>query len=166
MYGETRDGLGQSDTRYLGARDTLLRMINHWRGQLALYRPTPAVVRAQEELAKAEQWFRASVERFYREGNNRTAMESVTVGIRHAHNAAEMIQRLSPADRAAERAQAEAQRGASVIYQAEQQITGAFTEPLARALDTISPAAGMAVRSNWWIVPIVGGSLLVLLLRR
>lgn len=60
------------------------------------------------------------------------------------------------------RAFEEARRGASFTTQVERTVT----EPIAGAVETVSPAAAEAIRSAGWVLPAAGGLLLFLLIRR
>ena len=164
MYGG--NGLGQTDAEFLGARDILLRMINELDAQIAGLVHTPSLTEIRSELDKAKRWFKSAIDRFYREGNNRTAGESLGIGLRHAQTASALIRGLDPRDRIYASAQAQAERRSSFRFQVHQTMMGSVTEPFARAIENISPTVAEALRLNWWIVPVVGSGLFILLLRR
>lgn len=163
MYGQ--GGLGQSDTDVLAARDILLGMISDLDPKLAGL-PHEASRDARVALAKAKTAFKIGLDRFYRLGDNRRALEDFGGGIAHAQESSRAIWALGAKDRRAAESEAQAVKGASFSYQVEQTIKGAITEPVAVALELVSPELAEALRSNWWVVPIAGGGLLMLLLRR
>lgn len=167
MYSSS--GLGQTDTEFLGARDVLLRQINFLNAKLERFPNADAVVVAQvrSALDKAQQWFKKAIAQFYEEGNNRIAMESLVIGFRHAQTASALIGGLDPRSKSAAAAEARATRGASFSFQVKQTVSGSIAEPLARIVEIVSPAAAEAIRlRGWFLVPILGGGLLVYLLRR
>lgn len=167
MYSSS--GLGQTDTEFLGSLDVLLRQINSLNAKLERFLNADPVVVAQARSAldKAQQWFEKAIARFYGEGNNRTAMESLGIGFRHAQTASALIGGLDPRVKSTAAAEARAKRRASFSFQVKQTVSGSIAEPLARIVEMVSPAAAESIRSQgWFLVPILGGGLLVYLLRR
>lgn len=160
-------GLGQTDEQVIGARDILLRMINTAISELKPYGPTEAV-KIRSELSKAEQWFKGGIERFYG-GNNADALRSFTNGITIMHRVISSISVLSPPMQKSAEALARTQAGASFPTQVSrtiEEVTGSISEPIATALESISPATAEAVRSAGWLLPVGAGLALFLLLRR
>ena len=168
MYGAT--GLGQTDDQVLGARDILLNMMRTIDQKLVGLANTPPVSRARSEISRAASYLQSGINLFYNQGDNRRALDAFTAGITRMHEASKIVNSLRPEDRVAAQEQAALERGSSFTYQVGQTIGGsietAMAEPVAQALEVFSPAAAEAVRSNWWVIPILGGGLLVLFLRR
>lgn len=162
-------GLGQTDDEYLGAQRILVEMINRESSRIASYISTPTIEGIRRKIEQAQTWFRGGMASFY-SGDSASAMRMVTNGITVMHEVSRAVTALTPADKQAATAQTVMQQGASFSYQVGQTLSSPFsgiTEPIASAVASISPAAGEAVRSaGWALIPIVGGALLVLLLRR
>ncbi len=162
MYG---DGLGQTDDEVIGARDILLRQITRLTAELSRFPESSVTSQARGELDKAGRWYQAALERFYTSDNNPEAMESIVVGMRHAHAASKLIQQLDPRSQVAQQAEVETARGASVTYQLSRTME-AVSAPVAQALETLSPGAAAAVRASSWLIPALGAGLVFFLLRR
>lgn len=162
MYG---DGLGQTDNEVISARDILLRQITRLDAELSQFSDGVIARKAREELRKAKGWYRAALERFYASANNPDAMGSIVAGMEHANAASKLIQQLEPRHEVYKQAEAETARGASVTYQLSRTME-VISEPIAEALETISAPVAAAVRSNWWLIPLVGGGVAFFLLRR
>lgn len=158
-------GLGQTNNEVIGARDIFLRQITRLDEELLKFPDVPIARQARAELDKAKRWFRLALDRFYTDGNNPGAMKSIVMGMEYAHAASKLIQQLDPQSQVAAQAEAATREAASVTYQLKRTLE-AITEPVAQTLEPLSVVAAEAVRSNWWLVPIVGGGLVVLFLRR
>lgn len=169
----SHSGLGAvSDEQFIGGRDVVMNALNRTAARIEGLASTVAIQAIQGKLANAAQWFQAALERYY-SGNTPDAMESLGVAQRFVNEANGLINALRPQDKIAAQAQAQAQAGASFPYQVGQTVgeyTGSvgrvLTEPLAAAVESISPAAAAAVRSSGWIFPAALGLGLFLFLRR
>lgn len=162
-------GLGATDEEFFGARDNLIGFINRTNARIEGLASTPPVEAIRAKMRDAARWFQAALNRFYM-GKTGEAMESFGVSYRLVHEASTLINALRPQDRIAAGAQAKAQQGASFSYQVEQTMAAPFvrsvTEPIATAVESVSPAAAAAVRSSGWLLPAAAGLTLFLLLRR
>ena len=151
----------------------MLRQITRLTAELALFPESSVALQARGELDKAGRWYHAAIERFYTLANNPEAMESILVGMRHAHAASKLIQQLDPRNQIAKKAEAETARGASLPYQLSRTMEAipsrameAISAPVAAVLENVSPAIAEVVRSSSWLVPVVGGGLVIALLLR
>lgn len=123
----------------------------------------PNLIAWVEDAARL--WARAN-ELLYFDGRLEEASRAIVEGISRLHKVAAQIEQRFRGLPTGVKAEAEARAGASVVTQIQRTASNFVSEPVARALETVSPAAAQAVRSTGWLGPLVAGGALLFLLRR